>query len=73
MDLSFTVHKLANFSANPSKVYLEGLILLFRFIRYNKTLGQNYYAYMNDAPVNDLLRQDSIKTENQLMTFSGSS
>ena len=25
---------------------------------------------MNDAPVFDLLRQDSIKTENQLMDFS---
>ena len=28
---------------------------------------------MNDAPVSDLLRQASIKTENHLMTFYGSS
>ena len=28
---------------------------------------------MNDAPVTDLLRQASIKTENQLMNFSDSS
>ena len=28
-----------------------------------------YYADMNDALVSDLLRQDSIKTENQLMFF----
>ena len=28
---------------------------------------------MNDAPVTDLLRQASIKTENQLMYFSDSS
>ena len=28
---------------------------------------------MNDAPVSDLLIQDSIKTENQLMTFYDSS
>ena len=28
---------------------------------------------MNDVPVSDLLRQASIKTENQLMDFSDSS
>ena len=28
---------------------------------------------MNDAPLYDLLRQDSIKNENQFMTFSDSS
>ena len=27
---------------------------------------------MNDAPITDLLRQDSIKTENNLMDFSDS-
>ena len=32
-----------------------------------------YYADMNDAPVTDLLRQASIKTENNLMDFSDSS
>ena len=33
-------------------------------------MGLNYYADMNDAPVFDLLRQASIKTENHLMDFS---
>ena len=28
-----------------------------------------YYVDMNDAPVSDLLRQASIKTENRLMGF----
>ena len=32
-----------------------------------------YYADMNEAPVSDLSRQASIKTENQLMDFSDSS
>ena len=33
----------------------------------NKTLGFNYYSDMNEETLSDLLRQDSIKTENQLM------
>ena len=37
------------------------------------TLGFKYYADMNDAPVSDLLRQASIKTENHLIDFSDSS
>ena len=44
-----------------------------RYIRYNNTLGLNYYADMNDAPVSHILRQASIKTENKLMDFSDSS
>ena len=40
-----------------------------RYIRDNKTLGLKYYADLNDAPVTDLLRQASIKIENNLMTF----
>ena len=32
-----------------------------------------YYADMNDSPVSELLRQASIKTENELMAFSDSS
>ena len=44
MDLSFTVHKLEKFSANPGKVHFEGLIHLLRYIRDNKTLGMKYYA-----------------------------
>ena len=67
------MHKLAKFSLNPGKVYFEGLVHLLIYIRENKTLGLKYYADMNAAPVTDLLRQKSIKTENQLMAFSGSS
>ena len=73
MDLSFSVHKLAKFSANPGKVHFERLIHLFRYVRENKTLGLKYYADLNDAPVTDLLRQANIKTKNNLMDFSDSS
>ena len=73
MDLSFAVHKLARFSANPGKVHFEGLVQLLRYIRYNKALGLKYYADMNDSPVTDLLRQASIKIDNHLMDFSDSS
>ena len=38
VDLSFAVHKLAKFSANPGTVHFEGLIHLLRYIRDNKTL-----------------------------------
>ena len=34
---------------------------------YNKNLGLKCYADMKDAPLSDLLKQASIKTENQLM------
>ena len=64
LDLSFSVHNLAKFSANPVKVHSEGLIHLLRYIRDNKTLGLKYYADMNDAPVTDILRQANIKTKN---------
>ena len=73
MDLSFAVHKLANFSSNPGKVHFEVLVHLLRYIKYNKTLGLKYYADTNDALVSDLLRQAIIKTKNQLMAFSNSS
>ena len=73
MELSFAVHKLAEFSPNPGKVHFEGLINLLRYIRYNKTLCLKYYADMNDAPVTDLLRQANVKTNNRLMDFSDSS
>ena len=36
-------------------------------------MGLKYYADLNDAPVTDLLRQASIKTENHLIDFSDSS
>ena len=73
MDLSFAVHKLVKFSANPGKVHFEVLIHLLRYIRDNKTLVLKYYAGINDAPVTDLLRQASIKTKNQLTDFYDSS
>ena len=73
VDLSFAVHKLAKFSANPGKVHFEGLIHLLRYFRNNKTLGLKYYADLNDAPVTDLLMQVGIKTKNHLMDFSDSS
>ena len=73
MDLSFAVHKLAKFSANPGKVHFEGLVNLLRDIRDNNTLGLKYYIDLNDAPVTDLLRQANINTKNHLMAFSDSS
>ena len=73
MELSFAVHKLAKFSENPGKLHFEGLIHLWKYIKYNKTLGLKYYADMNDAPVTDLLIQANIKTKNHLMAFSDSS
>ena len=73
VDLSFAVHKLSKFSANPDKVHFEGLIHLLRYIRDNKTLGLKYYADLNDAPITDLLRQANIKTKIHLMAFSDSS
>ena len=73
MDLSFAVHKLEKFSANPGKVHFEVFVHLLRYIRDNKTLGLKYYADLNDSPVTDLLRQANIKTKNNLMSFSDSS
>ena len=70
MDLSFVLHKLENFSSNPGKLHFEGLVHLLRYIRENKTLGLKSYAFMNDAPLYDLLRQDRIINENQLLAFS---
>ena len=66
MELSFAVHKLAKFSANPGKVHFEGLIHFLRYIRDNKTLGLKYYEDLNDAPVTDILMKANIKTKNQL-------
>ena len=73
VDLIFAVQKLAKFSANPVKVHFEGLIHILRYTREKKPLVLKYYVYMNNAPVYDLLRQASIKTENHLMDFSDSS
>ena len=69
-DLSFSIHKLTNFSGNPLKVHFEVLVHLLSYIRDNKTLGLKYYADMNDLPLSDLLMQASIQTKNPLMNFS---
>ena len=61
------------FSLNPGKVYFEGLVYLLRYIKDNNTLDLNYYADIKDAPLSDLLKQDSINIDNQLMAFSDSS
>ena len=36
---------------------------------YNKNLGMKYYSKIEDAPLSEILRQEIIKTENQLMVF----
>ena len=69
----FSLHKLANFSANPGKVNFESLVHLLIYIGENKTLVLKYYSDIKDAPLYDLMRQASINTENQLMVFSDSS
>ena len=46
---------------------------MLRYIRFNNTLGLNYYAGMKYAPLSGLFRKSGIKTKNQLMNFSGSS
>ena len=69
MELSFAVHKLANFSSNPGKVNFEGLVYILRYIWDNHTLVLEYDGDMNDALLYELLRQSSIKTENHLMDF----
>ena len=64
------MQKLEMFSANPGKVHFEGLVHLLHYIRDNKMFGLNYYADISEAPVSDLLRQATIKTDNQWMVFS---
>ena len=73
VDLGFSVHRLAKFSANPGKVHFEGLINLLRYINYNKALGLKYYADLKNSPVTDQLRQANIKRKNHLIDFSDSS
>ena len=67
------VNKLENFSSNPGKVNFEGLVHLLRYIRYNKTLGLNYYADMKDEHLFYLLIQANNKTENRFMALYDSS
>ena len=55
VDLILAVQKLEKFSAKPGKVHFEVLVYILGYIRDNKTLGLNYYANINDAPVFDLI------------------
>ena len=73
MDLNFAVHKLETFPSNPGKVQFVGLVHILSYNKENKTLGLKYFSDMNDATVSYLLIKASIKTENKLMDFSGSS
>ena len=43
LDLSFAVHKLAKFPANPGKVHFEELVHIWGYIRDNRTLRLKYY------------------------------
>ena len=61
VDLSFAVHKLANFSLNLVEVHFEGLVHLLRYIRDNKTLGLKYCSDMKYAHFSDLFRLAKIK------------
>ena len=58
MELIFAVHELSKFSENPGKVHFE---ISIHLLICNKSLGLNYYADLNDAPVTDLFRQANIK------------
>ena len=50
-------------------MHFEGLVHLLIYIGDKNTLELKYYAKIEDAPLSDLSRQDSIKTEKQLMVF----
>ena len=71
--LFISLHKLEVFSSSPAKLHFEGLVYLLIYIRDKKNLGLKYYSKIEVAPLSDILRQASIKTENQLIVLSGSS
>ena len=66
----FCSTKVGKVSSNTGKLHFEGLVHLLIYIRENKNFGLIYYANIEDAPLYKLLRQDSIKTENQLTVLS---
>ena len=72
VDLSFTVYKLEMFSSNPGKVNFEWLLNLLIYIRDNTNLVLKYSAGIRYETLSDLLGKSNIKTENQLVAFSGS-
>ena len=61
-----------NLSSSPGKGEFEGYIYLLEYISDNKNLEIKYSTKIEDAPLPDLLRQSSIKTDNQLMVFPDS-
>ena len=73
MDLCFAVHKLLYLSYNHGRVHFEGLVKLLQYFRDNKKLVSKYYSQIEDETISDLLRQASIKSENQLMVLYDSS
>ena len=73
MDLYFALQNLAKFSSNHGKVHFGGLVHLFRYIRDSKNSVLKYYYKIEDAPLYELLKQDSNNFENQLMAFYDSS
>ena len=72
IDFCFSVHKLEFFSSNTGKVHFEIILHLLKYIRDNNNLGLKHYDIKEDAPISDLLRQVSIKSENQFMVLSNS-
>ena len=68
----FCSSQVGKISSNPGKVNFEGLVHLLRYITYKNNLGLRYYAKIEDAPLSDLFRQASIKTETQSMVLSDS-
>ena len=62
VDLSFAVHKLEKFLSDPAKVHFEGLVHLLRYIRYNKTIGLEYYADTKDVTLSEILRHLILRT-----------
>ena len=69
VDLCFAAHKLEDFSSNPGKVQIEGLVHLLRYVWDNKNLGLKYYAKIEDTFKSYILIHAIIKNENQLMMF----
>ena len=55
VELSFAVHKLSKFSANPGKVHSKKLVHILSYIRDNNILVLKYYADINEAPENQLV------------------
>ena len=55
VDLCFSIHKIAEFPPNPSKLHFEILVHLLRYIRDKNKLGLKLYANTKDAPLSNLL------------------